>query len=92
MKTIKLPENSDKYIELADIVEYTKGIILTYKNDIAIGYVIYNSSDSCWYFLNTIDVTETPAAEEEFLIDLIRYMVKRKLADDFKLIEFNQNK
>lgn len=92
MKTIKLPENSDKYVELADISEYTKGIILAYKNDIVVGYIAYNSCDGCWYFLNTIDVTETHAAEEELIIDLIRYMIKRKVADDFKLIEFNQAK
>lgn len=90
MKTIRIPENSDKYMELADITEYVNGIILVYKDNVAVGYITYSSNDSCWNFLDVINVTDTPIEEEEFLIDVVRNILRRKLADDFKLVEFNQ--
>lgn len=45
MRDIRLPEISDKFIDISDINENTSGIILAYKCNKPVGFIGYNNED-----------------------------------------------
>ena len=55
MKYINIPKSSDTTIDLAAITNNYKGIIIAYKEGMAVGSISYCSDTDLWYFCNNID-------------------------------------
>lgn len=85
MKELRIPVQSDDYIDLSEIDTYFSGTIVGYNNDKAVGYIQH--SDGTWYFHEGID-WDCNEDEEESLPELITYLVKSKKCNNFKVIEF----
>lgn len=96
MKDIILPSETSDAIDLGAINEDTGGIVISYKGDNAVGYIAYTAGETIpWAFFNTMDntmiVTNTLGDSdyaEESLPDLVRRLIRDKVADNFKLINF----
>lgn len=95
MKDIILPSETSDAIDLGAIDEDTGGIVISYKGDDAVGYIAYTDGEaSPWAFFNTIDnsmiVKNAYGGEysDESLVNLIKCLIKDKVADSFKLINF----
>lgn len=95
MKDIILPSETSDAIDLGAIDEDTEGIVISYKGDNAVGYIAYTCEETHpWAFFNTMDNTivvgdiQSVDYTEESLADLVKRLVKDKVADNFKLINF----
>ena len=95
MKDIILPSETSDAIDLGAIDDETGGIIISYKGNDAVGYIAYTCGEaSPWAFFNTIDNTiiaknnQRDDYAEESLADLVKRLIKDKVADNFKLINF----
>ena len=95
MKDIILPSETSDAIDLGAIDEDTGGIVIPYKGDDAVGYIAYTCGEaSPWAFFNTIDnsmiVKDANNGDysDESLVNLVKWLVKDKVADSFKLINF----
>lgn len=95
MKDIILPSETSDAIDLSAIDEDTGGIVIPYKGDNAVGYIAYTCGETIpWAFFNTIDNTimvkdnQHDDYAEESLTDLVKRLIKDKVADNFKLINF----
>lgn len=95
MKDIILPSETSDAIDLGAIDDNTGGIVISYKGNDAVGYIAYTCGEaSPWAFFNTIDNTiiaknnQHDDYAEESLTDLVKRLVKDKVADNFKLINF----
>lgn len=51
MKYITIPKNSEHTIDLAAITNDYKGIIIVYKEGMAVGRISYCSDTELWYFM-----------------------------------------
>ena len=91
MKYINIPKNENLTIDLSAITKNCKGIIIAYKEDIAVGRISYCSDADSWYFSNSIDDTEYIEAKDT-LLELINELIDtRHIADNFRLLEFCTN-
>jgi hypothetical protein len=54
MKYINIPKSSDTTIDLAAITGNYKGIIIAYKEGMAVGRISYCSDTEMWYFCDNI--------------------------------------
>lgn len=95
MKDIILLSETSDAIDLGAIDDNTEGIIISYKGNDAVGYIAYTSGEaSPWALFNTMDNTimvkniQGDDYAEESLTDLVKRLVKDKVADSFKLINF----
>ena len=95
MKDIILPSETSDAIDLGVIDDETEGIVISYKGDDAVGYIAYTCGETIpWAFFNTIDNTliaknnQRDDYAEESLADLVKRLIKDKVADNFKLINF----
>ncbi len=90
MKVIRLPKESDTAIDLAAITPETKGIILAYKDDKPIGYIVCDQDVPSWGLHNTLDVGSDfcSVCSDDTLLALCSKLLQIKAADSFKLIEF----
>lgn len=95
MKDIILPSETSDAIDLGVINDDTNGIIIPYKGDDAIGYIVYIEDEyRPWALFNTIDTTITAkdALNNEYssasLTNLVNRIIKDGIADNFKLINF----
>lgn len=85
MKELRIPVQSDDYVDLSEINRDFSGLIVGYNNNKAVGYVQY--SDGTWYFLEGID-WENGKEDSDSLLDLITYLIKSKKCSHFRVIEF----
>lgn len=90
MKDIILPSETSDAID-----EDTRGLVIPYKDNYAVGYIAYTCGETNpWAFFNTMDNTiivediQSVDYAEESLTDLVKRLVKDKIADSFKLINF----
>lgn len=95
MKDIILPSETSDAIDLGAINDETGGIVIPYKGNDAVGYIAYTCGEAIpWAFFNTIDnsrIVKNTQGDDyagESLTDLIKYLIKDKVADNFKLINF----
>ena len=95
MKDIILPSETSDAIDLGAIDNTITGIVIPYKGDNAVGYIAYTCGKTfSWAFFNTMDNTlivknnQRDDYAEESLADLVKRLVKDKVADNFKLINF----
>lgn len=89
MRDIKLPETSDKSIDISAIDVDTKGIILAYKGNKPVGFIGYDDGNNEWVYLNDITVDCSYKREENLLV-LLRKIITDNCAYNFKLIDFEQ--
>lgn len=95
MKDIILPSETSDAIDLGAINDETGGIVIPYKGNDAVGYIAYTCGEAIpWAFFNTMDnsrIVKNTQGDDyagESLTDLIKYLIKDKVADNFKLINF----
>lgn len=95
MKDIILPSETSDAIDLGVIDDETEGIVISYKGDDAVGYIAYTCGETIpWAFFNTMDNTlivkdnQRDDYAEESLANLVKRLIKDKVADNFKLINF----
>ena len=95
MKDIILPSETSDAIDLGAIDNEITGIVIPYKGDNAVGYIAYTCGEAIpWAFFNTMDNTliaknnQRDDYAEESLADLVKRLIKDKVADNFKLINF----
>lgn len=91
MKYINIPKSSDTTIDLAAITNNYKGIIIAYKEGIAVGSISYCSDTNLWYFCDNIDYDQFDTFKDT-LLELITELIDTKhIADNFRLLEFYTN-
>lgn len=95
MKDIILPSETSDAIDLGAIDEDTGSIVIPYKGDDAVGYIAYTCEEAVpWAFFNTMDnsiiVKNAHGGDyaDESLANLVKWLIKDKVADSFKLINF----
>ena len=95
MKDIILPSETSDAIDLGAIDEDTRGIVIPYKDNYAVGSIAYTCGEaSPWAFFNTMDntmiVKNAYGGEysDESLANLVKCLIKDKVADNFKLMNF----
>ena len=90
MKRINIPKKDNLTIDVSAIANNYKGIIIAYKENIAVGRI---SCCTClnmarWYFYDSID-DQKDILSGDTLLELINELVDTKhIADDFRLLEF----
>lgn len=90
MKYINIPKKDNLTIDLSAITKNYKGIIIAYKEDVAVGRISYCSDGDSWYFYNNIDDTEYIEVKDT-LLELINELDTKHIADNFRLLEFYTN-
>lgn len=91
MKYITIPKNSELTIDLAAITSNYKGIIIAYKEGMAVGRISYCSDTNLWYFCDNIDNEQFEICKGT-LLELINELIDTKhIADNFRLLEFYTN-
>lgn len=91
MKYIIIPKSSDTTIDLAAITNNYKGIIIAYKEGMAVESISYCSDTKMWYFCDNIDDAQIDTFKDT-LLELINELVDIKhIADNFRLLEFYTN-
>ena len=91
MKYINIPKSSELTIDLAAITNSYKGIIIAYKEDMAVGSISYCSDTDLWYFCDNIDYEQFDTCKGT-LLELINELIDIKhIADNFRLLEFYTN-
>lgn len=95
MKDIILPSETSDAIDLGAIDEDTRGLVIPYKDNYAVGYIAYACGETNpWAFFNTTDNTiivknaHGGDYADESLANLVKWLIKDKIADSFKLINF----
>lgn len=87
MKDVVFPQDTD-VLYVGSINTDFEGIIIVYSDNNPIGYIVYESYESSWYFMNNIridDACEYQDTLESLMIDLSDSYSNVK----FKAIEFN---
>ena len=87
MKDVVFPPDTD-VLYVGSISTDFEGIIIVYSDNNPIGYIVYESYESSWYFMNNIcidDAYECNDTLESLMIDLSDSYSNVK----FKAIEFN---
>lgn len=84
MGNIRLPEISDKFIDISNINENISGIILAYKCNKPVGFIGYNDEDITWEYFDDITIFKC----NENLLALLKSIMSNNYADSFKLIDF----
>ena len=87
MKDIRLPETSDKSIDISAIDTNTEGIILAYKGNNPIGFIGYDDDNNEWVYLDDITINCSYKRDEN-LLALLRNVIASNYADSFKLVDF----
>ena len=89
MRDIKLPETSDKSIDISAIDTDTEGIILAYKYNKPVGFIAYDDDNNEWVYLDDITINCSYKRDENLLY-LLRNVISSNYADSLKLVDFGQ--
>lgn len=87
MRDIRLPETSDKLIDISDINEDISGIILAYKYNKPVGFIVYDDENKEWEYFDDITIDCSYKCNEN-LSALLKTIISSNYADSFKLIDF----
>lgn len=87
MRDIRLPETSDKSIDISDIYTDTEGVILAYKSNKPIGFIGYDDVNDEWVYLVYITINCSNKRDKNLLY-LLRDLMSSNYADSFKLVDF----
>lgn len=89
MRDIRLPETSDKVIDAFNINENISGIILAYKYNKPVGFIVYKAEYNAWEYFDDITI-DCSYKDNENLSKLLKAITSSKRADSFKLVDFEQ--
>lgn len=87
MKDVVIPSSTD-VLYVGSIDQDFEGIIIVYSNNDPIGYIVYDSYEGSWYFMNNICIDDSYECQdtlESLMIELSDSYTNVK----FKAIEFN---
>jgi hypothetical protein len=87
MKDVVFPSNTD-VLYAGSISTDFEGIIIVFSNNDPIGYIVYESYENVWYFIDNIcidDCNECHDSLESLMVELLDSNINVK----FKAIEFN---
>lgn len=85
MRDIRLPETSDKVIDVFNVNENISGIILAYKYNKPVGFIVYKDEE--WEYFDDITI-DCSYKYNENLSKLLKTIMSSNYADNFKLIDF----
>lgn len=85
MRDIRLPETSDKVIDVFNVNENISGIILAYKYNKPVGFIVYKDEE--WEYFDDITI-DCSYKYNENLSKLLKTIMSSNYADSFKLIDF----
>ena len=90
MKTKKLIINDEDkdIIDVSDIDEYFKGIIIVLIDSNPSGFIIYSEDQEEWQYCNEISCTGNSTYYDYKLIDLLRELKSKYLKISFEVIPF----
>ena len=89
MRDIRLPETSDKVIDVFNINENISGIILAYKYNKPVGFIVYKDENNAWEYFDDITIDYSYKYNEN-LSKLLKTIMSSNYADNFKLVDFGQ--
>ena len=89
MRDIRLPETSDKVIDVFNINENISGIILAYKYNKPVGFIAYDDENKEWEYFDDITIDCSYKCNEN-LSKLLKTIMSSNYADNFKLVDFGQ--
>lgn len=89
MRDIRLPETSDKFIDVSDINENISGIILAYKYNKPVGFIVYDDENKEWEYFDDITIDCSYKCNEN-LSTLLKTIMSSNYADGFKLVDFGK--
>ena len=87
MKDVVFPPNTD-VLYVGSINTDFEGVIIVYSNNDPIGYIVYDSYESTWYFMNNICIDDA-CESQDTLESLMIYLSDSYTNVKFKAIEFN---
>ena len=87
MRDIRLPEISDKFIDISNINDNTSGIILAYKCNKPVGFIAYDDENKEWEYFDDITIDCSYKCNEN-LTKLLKAIMSSNYADSFKLVDF----
>ena len=87
MRDIRLPETSDKVIDVFNVNENISGIILAYKYNKPAGFIVYKDEE--WEYFDDITI-DCSYKYNENLSKLLKTIMSSNYADSFKLIDFGK--
>lgn len=85
MRDIRLPETSDKVIDVFNVNENISGIILAYKYNKPVGFIVYKDEE--WEYFDDITI-DCSYKYNENLSKLLKTIMSSNYADSFKLVDF----
>lgn len=90
MKEIELPVKSGDRLSIAEITTFENGIILVYKDNNVVGYIVFDDYDeTMWSYYDTINIANV-LESSDVLYDLINTLIKDYHITNLKLLEFNK--
>ena len=87
MRDIRLTETSDKVIDISNINKNISGIILAYKYNKPVGFIVYKDEYNAWEYFNDITI-DCSYEYNENLLELLKAIMSSKHVDSFKLVDF----
>ena len=87
MRDIRLLETSDKVIDVFNVNENISGIILAYKYNKPVGFIVYKDEE--WEYFDDITI-DCSYKYNENLSKLLKTIMSSNYADSFKLVDFGQ--
>ena len=91
MKYINIPKSNELTIDLAAITNSYKGIIIAYKEGMAVGRISYCSDTEMWYFCDNIDNAQFDTFKDTLLELIIELIDTKHIGDNFILLGFYTN-
>ena len=89
MRDIRLPETSDKVIDVFNINNNISGIILAYKYNKPVGFIAYDDENKEWEYFDDITI-DCSYKYNENLSELLKAIMSSNYADSFKLVDFGK--
>ena len=89
MRDIRLPETSDKVIDVFNINENISGIILAYKYNKPVGFIVYKDENNAWEYFDDITI-DCSYKYNENLSKLLKTIMSSNYADSFKISYFGK--
>lgn len=85
MKDLIIPTKKTDSIDISEITDNFRGVIIVYNGTNPVGYIQYVSGD--WNYYESIDGEDT-AESKDTLYELIKSLTNIKSQRNFKVIEF----
>lgn len=90
MKDLIIPNKSNEVVNLSEINQDFKGIIIGYNGSTAVGYIQYLDNYNCYELFKSINNDAfLPSFENVTIAGIINSLIDKKICTNFKVIEFD---